>query len=95
MSRRSHRKATLNMSPIDYIGAALHIVNTYLRAESMARGLGLTLDEWKQAVESTSVLIQCGYTPDEIEAAAMMHARGESSTVARFGTAETKRENDL
>ena len=94
MSRRSHRKATLNMSPIDYIGAALHIVNTYLRAERMARGLGLTLDEWKQAVESTSVLIRSGYTPDEIEAAARMHQRGESSTVARFGSAEARTENE-
>lgn len=80
MSRREHRKATLNMSPIDYLGAALHIVNTYLRAERMARGLGLTLDEWKQAVESSSVLIRCGYTPDEIAAAARMNQRGESST---------------
>ena len=94
MSRREHRKATLNMSPIDYLGAALHIVNTYLRAERMARGLGLTLEEWKQAVESTSVLIRCGYTPDEIEAAARMHQRGESSTVIRFGTDETRIEAD-
>lgn len=94
MSRREQRKATLKMSPIDYLGAALHIANTYLRAERMARGLGLTLDEWKQAVESTSVLMRSGYTPDEIEAAARMHQRGETSTVARFGTDETKTEAD-
>lgn len=68
----------LMMPPIDYLGAALHIANTYLRAVRLAQGLGLTLDEWKQAVESTSVLIQCGYTHDEIEAAARMHARGKA-----------------
>ena len=84
----------LRMLPIDYLGAALHIAKTYLRAERMARGLGLTLDEWKQAVESTSVLIRSGYTPDEIKAAAQMHHRGESSTVARFGTDETRIEAD-
>ena len=73
---------------------SIGIVKTYLRAERMARGLGLTLDELKQAVRSTSILIQCGYTPDEIEAAARMHQRGESSTVTRFGTDETRIEAD-
>lgn len=84
----------MNIPPIDYFGAAVYIVRTFIRAERMARGLGLTLDEWKQAVESTSVLMRSGYTPDEIEAAARMHQRGESSTVTRFGTDETKTEAD-
>lgn len=70
------------------------LVQTYLRAERMARGLGLTLDELKEAVRSTSILIQCGYTPDDIEAVARMHQRGESSTVTRFGTDETRTENE-
>ena len=82
----------MKLTPFDMLGAALHIANTYLRAVRLAQGLGITLDEWKQAVESTSILLQCGYTPDEIEAAARMHARGESSTVTRFGTDETKTE---
>lgn len=84
----------MNMSPIDYLGAALHIANTYLKASGMARGLGLTHDEWTQAVRSSSILIQCGYTPEEIEAAARMHARGESSTFTRFGTDETRTETN-
>lgn len=67
----------MKLSPIDYLGAVLFIVKTYLRAERMARGLGLTLDQWKQAVESTSVLLQSGFTPDEIKDAARMGQRGK------------------
>lgn len=68
----------MRLTPFDKLGVMVLIIRTWLNATAQARALGLTLDEWKQAVRSTSILIQCGYTPDEIEAAARMLARGKA-----------------